>query len=451
MESNFGKQVKVTVFGESHGECIGGCVENLPAGIPLDMDALMAFMRRRQGGGGLTTPRKEADLPIFTSGVTDGKTDGGKLCFTIENASKRSGDYSLFREIPRPSHADYTALLRFGEGCDIRGGGHFSGRLTAPLCVAGYFALSALASRGITVGAHLYSVGEASDTPYDPVTVCTEDFVNLEDFPARDKKAAEAMKAEVLAAAREGDSVGGVIECAALGLPAGLGDPLYDGIENRLSAALFGLGGVRGVEFGTGFAAAKMRGYAHNDAFIKKNGRVETETNHHGGVLGGITSGMPLLFRAAFKPTASISLPQRTLSLKTGEQTELAVTGRHDPCIAVRAVPCVEALTALVLLDFLTEREKPTTLAEARAEIDRINREILSLFKERLAAAAVIAEHKKKIGAPILDERREEEILAEMTALAGEEYAPYARELFRTLMAGSRSYQAKLLKKDETL
>ncbi|MBQ7377856.1 MAG: chorismate synthase [Clostridia bacterium] len=356
MESSFGKHIRVTVFGESHGACIGGRVENLPAGIPLDTDALMAFMRRRQGGGKMTTPRKEADLPIFTAGITNGVTDGSTLCFTIENQNTRSSDYDRFRDTPRPSHADYTALLRFGDECDIRGGGHFSGRLTAPVCVAGYFALAALAQQGISVGAHLYSVGGAADAPYDPVAVCPADFRNLEHFPARDACAAEKMMAEIAAAAAEGDSVGGIVECAVTGLPAGLGDPLYDGIENRLAATLFGLGGVRGVEFGTGFAAATMRGHLHNDPFVKKDGKIQTVTNHHGGVLGGISSGMPILLRVAFKPTASISMPQTTLSFKTGEQVTLSVTGRHDPCIAVRAVPCVEAQAALVLLDFLTEQ-----------------------------------------------------------------------------------------------
>ncbi len=358
MESSFGKHIRVTVFGESHGDHIGGCVENLPAGIPLDTDALMAFMRRRQGGGKMTTPRKEADLPIFTAGITDGKTDGSKLCFTIKNQNTRSGDYDRFRDTPRPSHADYTALLRFGEDCDIRGGGHFSGRLSAPVCVAGYFALAALSARGISLGAHLYAVNGVKDTPYDPVAVSPADFENLDGFPARDAGAADKMMTAIAAAASEGDSVGGIVECAVTGLPAGLGDPLYDGIENRLSATLFGLGGVRGVEFGTGFAAAAMRGHEHNDPFVLQNGQILTATNHHGGILGGISSGMPILFRVAFKPTASISMPQSTLSRRAGEQVTLSVTGRHDPCIAVRAVPCVLSQAALVLLDFLTEREK---------------------------------------------------------------------------------------------
>ncbi len=352
MSSTIGNTVKLSLFGESHGDAVGALLEGLPAGIEINEDKLLAFMKRRQGGNSpFTTPRKEADLPRFLSGVYQGKTGGTPIAVMIESQNKRSGDYQL--DLPRPSHADYTAKMRFGETVDLRGGGHFSARLTAALCAVGYLCMEALEKEGIAIGSHLLSVGHAADIPFDPIHVSRDDFKRVldHDFPTLDSAAAEKMKEEIAAASLGGDSVGGCVECAVIGLTAGYGTPLFDGIENKLAAAMFALGGVRGIEFGCGFEAASMRGSAHNDAFRMQNGRIVTETNRHAGILGGMSSGMPILFRLAFKPTASIALPQNTVSLSKGENAVLELKGRHDPCIAVRALPCVEAMTAIVLAD----------------------------------------------------------------------------------------------------
>ncbi len=369
MSSSYGKNLTFTLFGESHGEAVGATLDGLPAGTVVDEKDLAAFMERRAGGRSpLTTPRAETDVPRFVSGMLplEGEahkliSGGTPLTVLVQNENKRSGDYARHRDLPRPSHADYTALARYGEAIDLRGGGHFSARQTAPLCAVGFICLSYLASRGITVGTHLAQVGHVRDARFDPVGLTKEALLapTRKEFPVIDESAGNAMQAEILSAKEACDSVGGVVECAVLGLPAGYGDPLFDGVENKLSAALFALGGVRGIEFGTGFEASGMRGSAHNDAYCMKNGRILTETNHHGGVLGGITSGMPLVFRLAFKPTASIALPQQTVSLSAAQQAEISIKGRHDPCIALRALPCVEALTALVLTDMLLSRVAP--------------------------------------------------------------------------------------------
>ncbi|MBE6995189.1 MAG: chorismate synthase [Ruminococcaceae bacterium] len=357
MSSEFGKLLRIAVFGQSHGKAIGVHMDGLPAGEAIDMDALYAFMRRRKPGANpLSTPRKEADLPIFLSGVENGVTCGAPLCAIIENSDQHSGDYAKLANTPRPSHADYTAWVKWGGQADMRGGGHFSGRLTAPLCIAGGIARQILARRGIYVGAHLASVGGEQDAafPLHP-TADLFDSIAAKPFPVLDDEAGERMQQAILDARQAQDSVGGVIECAAIGLPAGLGDPMFDGLENRLAAALFGIPAVKGVEFGLGFGSALLRGSENNDPFRMEDGRVVTETNRAGGILGGITTGMPVTLRVAVKPTPSISKPQQTVDLSTGENTELVIGGRHDPCIAHRAVPVVEAVTAAVLLDILLE------------------------------------------------------------------------------------------------
>lgn len=357
VSSEFGKLLRVSVFGQSHGRAVGVLIDGLPAGEPIDLDQLNAFLdRRRPGKSPLSTARKEADAPVFLSGLENGVTCGAPLCAMIENGDQHSSDYSQLRDNPRPSHADYTAWVKWGGHADMRGGGHFSGRLTAPLCVAGGIAKQILARRGVCVGAHLASVGWEEDAPF-PLHPQAElfDAVASKPFPVLDDRAGERMQALILEARQALDSVGGVIECAAVGLPAGLGEPMFDGVENRLSAALFGIPAVKGVEFGGGFASARLRGSENNDPFTLEDGRVVTKSNRAGGILGGITTGMPIVLRAAVKPTPSISRPQRTVNLPRREETELVIHGRHDPCIAHRAVPVVEAVTAAVLLDMLLE------------------------------------------------------------------------------------------------
>lgn len=357
MSSEFGKTLKISVFGQSHGKAIGVNIDGLPAGESIDLDALNAFMaRRKPGKSPLSTSRKEADAPVFLSGLENGVTCGFPLCAIIENGDQHSSDYDELREKPRPGHADYTAWVKWHGAADMRGGGHFSGRLTAPLCIAGGIAKQILARRSIFVGAHLLEVAGIPDQPF-PLwpDAALFDAVAAKAFPVLDDGAGERMQAAILAARKDGDSVGGVIQCAAVGLPAGLGDPMFDGLENRLAAALFGIPAVKGLEFGAGFAASRCRGSENNDPFTVEDGRVVTTSNHAGGILGGISTGMPLVFQLAMKPTPSISKPQHTVSLPNMEDAELVVRGRHDPCIAHRAVPVAEAVTAAVLLDVLLE------------------------------------------------------------------------------------------------
>ena len=357
MSSEFGKLLKVSVFGQSHGKAIGVNIDGLPAGEAIDLEELYAFMdRRKPGKSALSTARKEADLPVFLSGLENGVTCGFPLCAIIENSDQHSSDYSNLADHPRPSHADYTAQVKWGGHADMRGGGHFSGRLTAPLCIAGGIAKQILARRGIHVGAHLNSVGTEEDAAF-PLHPTAElfDSVAAKAFPVLDDEAGERMQSVILKAREDLDSVGGIIECAAIGLPAGLGDPMFDGIENRLAAALFGIPAVKGVEFGLGFGSARIHGSENNDPFTVVDGEILTESNRCGGILGGITNGMPVTLRVAMKPTPSVSRPQKTVSLSAREESELIIHGRHDPCIAHRAVPVVEAVTALVLLDLLLE------------------------------------------------------------------------------------------------
>lgn len=358
MSSEFGNTLRVGVFGESHGRAIGVTMQNLPAGEEIDLRALEAFLdRRRPGKNALSTARNEPDRPVFLSGLLEGKTTGSPLCVIIENQDARSRDYAELLDKPRPGHADYTAYLKWAGQADMRGGGHFSGRLTAPLCIAGGIAKQILARKNIFIGAHLAAVAGIPDEafPMRP-TQALFDGIAQKDFPVINDEKGCAMQAAILSASKDGDSVGGVIECAAIGFPAGIGNPMFDGMENRLSAALFGIPAVKGVEFGAGFAAAGLRGSENNDPYrIGEDGAITTVTNHAGGILGGITTGQPIVLRVGVKPTPSIAKPQKTVSLSRREDAELIVHGRHDPCVAHRAVPVVEAVTALVLLDFLLE------------------------------------------------------------------------------------------------
>ncbi|MBP3436136.1 MAG: chorismate synthase [Clostridia bacterium] len=353
MSSIFGRKLKISIFGQSHAEAIGVVIDGFPAGFAVDRAALRAFMARRAPGQhAFATSRKEADEVEFISGLLDDVTCGAPICAVIRNTNTRSEDYRELFDQPRPSHADYPADVRYGGAQDVRGGGHFSGRLTAALCVAGGLCLQYLAQKGIAIGAHIAAIGGVKDTPFDTVKVTAADFLGGT-FPVLNEAAGDAMRAVIEAARADGDSVGGIIECAAVGLPAGIGDPMFDGLENRLSAAVFGIPAVRGVEFGNGFEAATLRGSENNDCYYEKDGVIRTCTNNHGGVLGGISTGMPLVFRAAIKPTPSIAKEQQTLNRRTGQVEPLVIRGRHDPCIVPRAVPCVEAACAVVLCDYL--------------------------------------------------------------------------------------------------
>lgn len=353
MSSEIGRKIKVSIFGESHGTAIGAVIDNLPSGERIDFDELLRFMKRRQGGNNpYSTPRKEADIPEIISGIKDGVTTGAPLCLIIKNENTRSKDYKT--DIPRPGHADFTAFVKYNGYCDLRGGGHFSGRLTAPICAAGGILIQILKRYGIEIVSHLLSVADISDSPINKLELDeVQRDIKETDFPVFDEKAKAKMQECIMSAREDGDSVGGVVECAVYGVPAGIGDPIFEGIENRIAASIFGIGGVRGIEFGLGFEASKVRGSENNDEFYVENDTVKTKTNNHGGVLGGISSGMPIVFNTAFKPTPSISKVQDSISLSKGENTEVSTVGRHDPCIAVRAVVCVEAMTAIAISDFI--------------------------------------------------------------------------------------------------
>ena len=361
MSFTAGENLKISLFGQSHAEAIGVVIDGLPAGHRIDLDALAAFLARRAPGrNDWSTPRREADAPELLSGLVNGVTCGAPLAFLIRNTDRRSSDYEALKSLPRPGHADYAAQQKYGGCQDARGGGAFSGRMTAPLCIAGGVCLQLLEEEGVSVGAHAAAIAGVEDRPFDPLSLTKEQLyaVKANPFPTQDMEKAEEMRKAISLARVEGDSVGGVIECAALGLPAGLGGPLFGGLESRISALVFAVPAVKGVEFGAGFAAAALRGSENNDAFYYTDNRVLTRTNRHGGILGGISTGMPLIFRAAVKPTPSIAREQETVDLSAGRESTLSVPGRHDPCIVPRAVPCIEAAAAVALYDAWLDRKK---------------------------------------------------------------------------------------------
>lgn len=349
-----GKHIQVSVFGQSHSKAIGAVIDGLPAGVKIDSEKVAAFMRRRAPGNTkYSTKRREADEPVVLSGLVDGVTCGAPLGFLIENTNTRSSDYDNLRAVPRPGHADYPANVRYGGYQDVAGGGHFSGRLTAPLCFAGAVCLQILEQKGVKVQAHIYELAGVRDIPFDPITI-TDARPGEKVFPVISDACGEEMQAEIEKARMSADSVGGIVECAVTGMPAGLGDPMFDGVENQLARNIFGVPAVKGLEFGNGFACAKLRGSQNNDPYtIDENGKIVTTSNNNGGILGGITSGMPILFRVVVKPTSSIGKEQQSVNLNTMQPEKLVVQGRHDPCIVPRAVPVIEAVTAITMLDIL--------------------------------------------------------------------------------------------------
>lgn len=361
MSSLFNGGISVSIFGESHGKGIGVVMDNLPAGEPIDLDEIGVFMARRAPKkDGTSTMRSEKDIPDILSGFYEGKTTGTPLAAVIFNTDQHSKDYGNISHIARPAHADYTGFLRYNGANDPRGGGHFSGRITAPLVFAGAVCAQILKRRGITTGAHIRSIKGISDEAFDPMNVTAEQLeaVKSRSFPVLSDEAEEKMRAEILSARNNLDSVGGVIECAAVGFPAGVGSPMLDGLENVISRLVFAIPAVKGIEFGNGFGCAELFGSENNDEFALKDGKVVSLTNNHGGILGGISSGMPIIFRAAFKPTPSISRPQNSVDFKEMTEQELVIKGRHDPCVVPRAVPCVEAALNIALVSALSAEGK---------------------------------------------------------------------------------------------
>ena len=352
MSSTYGENLKLSIFGQSHGAGIGMTLDGIPAGLPVDVEKLQTFLNRRAPGqNDWSTPRKEEDRPEFLSGILDGYTCGAPIAAVIYNKNTRSGDYANLKDCPRPGHADFTAQVKYGGFQDAAGGGHFSGRLTAPLCIAGGLCKQWLEEMGIHIGAHIASIAGIDDAGFDPIAPQLNNVGT--DFPVLDAQCGQMMREQIAEARKNGDSVGGCVECAVTGLPVGLGEPMFGGVESRITQIVYGIPAVKGVEFGVGFEVSSMRGSQSNDDYIAENGVVKTVTNNAGGILGGITTGMPLIFRAAFKPTPSISMPQQSISISRMENQELIVKGRHDPCIVPRAVPVVEAAAAIAIFDMI--------------------------------------------------------------------------------------------------
>lgn len=438
MAVTFGEAIQIEIYGQSHGESVGVRISGLPAGKSIDMRKLQDFMQRRAPGRSLwSTSRKEADIPVFVSGVIPQYEDGSETSLTyvtngdileaeIRNTDVKAEDYEDYATIPRPSHADYPAWVKYGK--IESGGGPFSGRMTAPLCIAGGIFLQWLEEMGIQIHAHAESI-------------CG---IRGEDMYILIEKVRE-----------EGDSVGGTIKCTIDGVPAGVGSPLFGNIESRICQAVFAVPAVKGIEFGNGFQAATLRGSENNDPFCIADGQVKTKTNHHGGILGGLSSGMPIEFDVAIKPTPSIGKPQDSVDLEAMRETTIQIQGRHDPCIVPRAVPCIEAAAAIAMGDLLLEegrmeavsKEQPAAehkdLVDFRQEIDRIDRELVTLLEKRFDAARDVIRYKALKGMPVLDSLREKEVLDSISGLCREDTLPYMKNNFEQIIAESRRYQAE--------
>lgn len=355
MKNTFGNNIGITLFGESHGEAIGCVLDGIAPGIEVDEDFIALQMEKRKGISSISTPRREADRVRILSGVFEGKTTGTPIAIMIENQSQHSKDYSATKDLARPSHADYTAQCKYGGFQDYRGGGHFSGRITAPIVAAGAICLKALSKKGIEIGTHIACCGGVKDRAFHCLS---EDIALLKEkeMPVLCENAEKEMIAAIEKARNEGDSVGGVLTTAVTGVPAGVGEPWFDTAEGVLSHAMFSVPGIKGVEFGAGFAFSEMKGSQANDPFFTKDGRVQTKTNNNGGINGGITNGMPIVFSCAVKPTPSIFKEQETVNFKTNENTVLSIKGRHDPAIIHRARVVVDSVTAITLCDLLAGR-----------------------------------------------------------------------------------------------
>jgi chorismate synthase len=360
MSGVWGECFKLTIFGESHGRCVGILLSGLPAGLELDLAGIQKELNRRAPGKSeLATARQEEDVFEILSGYFNNRSTGAPLNFVIWNQGQHSGDYAKIKDIMRPGHADFAARSKYAGFNDYRGGGHFSGRLTAPLVLAGAIAKQILRKKEIVIGSHILSIASHEDTRFDPVNIERKQLHLLteSEFPLICREKETLMRESILQAKAENDSLGGVVETAVVGLPVGLGSPFFDSVESKLAHLLFAIPAVKGVEFGAGFAITGMRGSTANDQFKLENGQVRTRTNHSGGIQGGLTNGMPVIFRTAFRPTPSIALRQKTVDMAKMAEVEIQIRGRHDPCIVPRAVPVTEAAAALVLLDLLIEKE----------------------------------------------------------------------------------------------
>lgn len=360
MSSVWGNNLKVSIFGESHGNAIGINIDGLPAGFELDIDKILEEMERRAPGKNqLSTARKEADFPEILSGVFEGKTTGAPLCAIIRNGDTRSKDYEKTKDFMRPGHSDFAGNARYLGFNDYRGGGHFSGRITAPIVFAGAICKQILEDRGIVVGAHIASVKDIKDKAFDSINISKEELKELrkKELPLLDSKLEDKIKHTIMQAKYDGNSVGGTVECAVVGIKPGVGNPFFDSVESTLSHLIFSVPAVKGIEFGRGFDITTLYGSEANDEFYYDGDVVKTKTNNNGGINGGISNGMPIVFKVAVKPTSSILKEQNTIDIKNKTNVKLQIQGRHDPCIVQRAVPVIEAVTAIGIFDLLKGRE----------------------------------------------------------------------------------------------
>ena len=358
MSGVWGKNIKLSIFGESHGRAIGITIDGLEPGILLDIDAIKAEMdRRAPGRSPLASARKESDTFEILSGYFNDRTTGTPLCAMIRNTDEHSKDYSNLKTLMRPGHADYTGNIRYNGFNDYRGGGSFSGRITAPLVFAGAIAKQILASKGIVIGSHIISIEKIHESSFEDIHLTNEVLKKLskDAFPVLKKEIGAKMQELILQVKKDLDSVGGIVETAILNLPAGIGSPFFDSVESHLSQLIFSIPATKGIEFGKGFDITELKGSEANDEFYIENDIIKTSSNNNGGILGGITSGMPLVFRTAIKPTASISRSQHTIDIKKRENSELIIKGRHDPCIVPRAIPVIEACAAIAILDLFLD------------------------------------------------------------------------------------------------
>lgn len=361
MSYSFGKNFKVTLFGQSHSEDLGIIIDGISAGYKINKDLIRKNLdRRRPGKNKFSTARKEDDDFKIVSGEVDGLTCGAPICAIIENKDMKSKDYDNLKDRPRPSHADYPAYVKFKGFNDIRGGGQFSGRMTAPIVIAGSIAEDLLLKRGIKIYSRIKSLGDEEDVKLELKDINEDKLSNLknEDFPVFDHEVRKKMQEEILRAKEDEDSIGGIVETFILNMPAGIGEPFFDSLESVISHAVFSVPGIRGIEFGSGFEAAKMRGSLHNDEYHYEKGEVKTKSNNHGGIIGGLSTSMPIIFRTAVKPTSSISKTQSTISLKDKKNVDLQIVGRHDPSIVPRALVAIEMITAIAILDLVMEGER---------------------------------------------------------------------------------------------
>ncbi|MCC0782429.1 chorismate synthase [Clostridioides sp. ES-S-0108-01] len=359
MSGIWGNNLKISIFGESHGNAIGINIDGLPSGIELDLDKIDKEMKRRAPGkNSISTSRNESDIPEILSGYFNGRTTGTPLCAIIRNSDTRSKDYGELKNLMRPGHADFTGHVRYSGFNDYRGGGHFSGRITAPLVFCGAICKQILLQKGIEIGAHIKKIKNIEDMSFDYVGITKQQLSDLQtlELPLLDLSKEEAMKNTIIDAKNQGDSVGGIVECAVVGVNVGIGNPFFDSVESTLSHLLFSVPSVKGVEFGLGFKLTDMYGSQSNDEMYYEGIQVKSKTNNNGGIIGGITTGMPIIFKVAIKPTPSISRQQNTVNIKYKKDDILSIKGRHDPCIVQRAIPVIEAVTAIGIFDLMKGR-----------------------------------------------------------------------------------------------